>query len=121
MQDHPPTRQVSRKQGSLCGPTEKSREELNLTTMVAKELDLSTFHHMFGLDVRGRHVKSARVRHHVGITCADVVPVENVLKTPPVFLGGRSSTWNPLGGTAERTCIVYCFVLYCSVTNCQLT
>ena len=103
MQDHPPTRQVSRKQGSLCGPTEKSREELNLTTMVAKELDLSTFHHMFGRDVCGRNVKSARVHHHVGTTCVDVVPVENLLLTPPVFLGGKSSTWDQLGGTEERT------------------
>ena len=45
-------------------PQEKSREELNLAIMVAKELDqldLSTFHRIFGRDFRGRHVKSARV------------------------------------------------------------
>ena len=105
-EDLPPTRQVSRKQGSSFGPTGKSREELNLATVVAKELDhldLSTFHRMFGRDVRGRHVKIARVRHHVGTTCADVVPVANLLITPPVFLGRRSRIWDSLGGTEERT------------------
>ncbi|KAJ4431780.1 hypothetical protein ANN_20385 [Periplaneta americana] len=52
----------------------ETREELNQVTMVAKELDhldLSTFPRMFRGDVRGRQVKSARVRHHVETTFAD--------------------------------------------------
>ena len=105
-EDLRPTRQMSHKQGSSCGPTGKSREELNLATVFAKELDhhnLSTFYGMFGRDVHGRHVKSARVRHHIGTTCDDVEAVSNVLITPPVFIGGRSSTWDPLCGTEERT------------------
>ncbi|KAJ4442107.1 hypothetical protein ANN_11973 [Periplaneta americana] len=53
--------QESHKQGSSCGPKGKIRE-LNLVTMVAKELDyldLSTYPRMFG-DVRGQQVKSTR-------------------------------------------------------------
>ncbi|KAJ4444507.1 hypothetical protein ANN_06300 [Periplaneta americana] len=94
--DLPPTLQESHKQGSSCGPKEKSLEELNLATVVAKELDdldLSTFPRMFGGDVRGWQVKSARVRHHVGTTFADV-PVANLHITLPVPLPGRSSTWD---------------------------
>ncbi|KAJ4451451.1 hypothetical protein ANN_02913 [Periplaneta americana] len=63
------------KQGSPTGPKGESREQLNLATVVAKELDhldLSTFPRMFGGGVRGRQVKSARARHHIEITFADV-------------------------------------------------
>ncbi|KAJ4443178.1 hypothetical protein ANN_04828 [Periplaneta americana] len=73
--------QECHKQGSSCGPKGKHQEELNLATVVAKELDhldLSTFPRMFDGDVRGRQVKNVRVRHHVGITYADVVPVTNL-------------------------------------------
>ncbi|KAJ4431526.1 hypothetical protein ANN_20124 [Periplaneta americana] len=100
-EDLSPTPQESHKQDSSCGPKEKSRE-LNLATVVAKELDhldLSSFTRMFGGDVRGRQVKSARVRHHAGTTFADVVPVANLHITLLVPLAGSSSTWNPLGRT----------------------
>ena len=47
--------------------------------------------------------KCLGVRHHIGTTCADIVPVANLLITPPVFLGVRSNTWDPLGGKEECT------------------
>ncbi|KAJ4444694.1 hypothetical protein ANN_06491 [Periplaneta americana] len=83
----------------------KEKVELNLATVVAKELDhldLSTFSRMFGGDVRGWKVKSERVRHHVGTKFADVVPVAYLHITLPVSLAGRSGTWDPLGKYAIR-------------------
>ncbi|KAJ4433305.1 hypothetical protein ANN_15564 [Periplaneta americana] len=101
-EDLPQTLQESDKQGSSCG---KSRGELNLATVVAKELDhldLSTFPRMFGGDVRGWQVKSARVRHHIGTTFADVVPVANLHITLPLSLAGRSNIWDPLDDDESR-------------------
>ncbi|KAJ4426198.1 hypothetical protein ANN_27007 [Periplaneta americana] len=103
--DLPPTLHKSHKQGSSCGPKGKSREELNLPTVVAKELDhldLSNFPRSFVGDVLGRQVKSARVRHHVGITFSDVVSVTNLHITLPVPLAGRSNTWDPLGEVQRK-------------------
>ncbi|KAJ4441934.1 hypothetical protein ANN_11797 [Periplaneta americana] len=105
-EERPPTLQESHKQGYSCGPKGKSREELNLATVVANELDhldLFTFPRIFGGDVRGRQVESARVRHHDG-TFADEMPVANLHITLPVPLAGRSSTWNPLGDMWNHSC-----------------
>ncbi|KAJ4445100.1 hypothetical protein ANN_06899 [Periplaneta americana] len=96
----PPTLQEPLKQGSSCPQKEKYQEELKLATVVAKDLDhlnLSTFPRMFGGDVRGRQGNSALLRHYVGTTFADVVPMANLHITLPVPLAGRSSTWDLLG------------------------
>ena len=66
-------------------------------------LDLSIFHRTFCRDVRRRQVKNARLRYDVRTTYADLLAVANFLTTPPVFIAGRSSTWDPSGCTDERT------------------